>query len=267
MFPMRTILLPVFFLASALCCRGQCLQCKYCDTVHLKVFPRDLYQLYHYIDDLRTNALIPFKILFDSCHEKGNSQSLNQRLEYLADTTAIMIEQNIYSIKHDTLYPRDANKDMSCLYFYTNKELEDYLAGLRFVQSLLGNLFDRGGKECVLNEFNNINLLSAYYSMFESRSLLLSAMDNLDHYIALKDTLGTQTNMIALGIDSAHRAEQRAETHLTKIQDKVYKDLPMQLNSMQTDIKENARKQSAIWGVIGGLIGGVVAGLIVHSFK
>lgn len=263
---MRTLLLQVFFLAGALCCNGQSpLHCKFCNTEHIKVFPRDLNQLYHYIDDLRAHALVPFKNLFDSCHGKGNSQSLNQQLDYLADTTAIMIDVNIDSIMNDRLYKHV--KDTSCLYYYTNKEMEDYLGSLRFVRSLLGNLFERNEKECVLNEFNNINFLSAYYSMFESRSLLLSAMDNLEHYVALKDTIGTQTDLIISGVDSVQKAEALAQANLRIIQKGVYSELPAQLHLMQNDIKANSRKQSTIWGIAGGLIGGLVAGLIVHSIK
>lgn len=262
---MYKIILFIVFAASMLNCSGQSpLNCRFCDSLHITTFPRDLNKLYQYIDGLRTHTLIPFKELFDACHRAGNSQSLNRRLDSMVDSTVSAVQANIDSIKNDPLYIHKPPTDTTCLLYYTNKELNDYIASLQSITGLVKTLLDTNQKVLVLNEFNNINFLSSYYSMFESRSLLLSAMDNLEHFLALKDTLGIQTRWIAGKVDSGRR-EVSAE--ISTVRKQVDSVLPTQLNNMQVGIQENTRKNSMIWGIAGGLIAGLVSGLIVHSLK
>jgi hypothetical protein len=264
---MHKLLLILVIWTAAAHCSGQALHCKFCDTGHIKMFPRDLNKLYLYIDGLRRDILIPFKTMFDSCHEAGNSQTANDSLNTFVERATLRIQLDIDSIKSDSLYLNRANiKDTSCLYYYTNKELNDYLFSLQSIAGLMRRLFIADKKFLILNEFNNINFLSAYYSMFESRSLLLSAMDNLDHYLAIKDTLGTQTNLILKKVDTTQAALGALQQQIFDVHKIVY-DLPTRLNTMEGDLRKNARKQSTIWGIAGGLIGGLVAGLIVHSNK
>ena len=263
----------------------------------LESFDRDLDTLSRSIDRMN-ETLKNYKIAFNA---KRNNLANNLSRE--CNQSANEIEKNIDSIMNASFYKKGKESaDSSFLYYYTNKELNDYLESLEAVKREMEYLCKgRSGTEFPnLNAFSSNNFLNAYYYMSESRSLLLAAMDNLQrHYslggvadsiarvahvidstsIVISKTSDTTKQNVDLANNTLHIVDSvglHSDTLLSN-SFKPYKSLSakntQQINNASKDKISTASNTILIdnrknwwWRtLIGGVIGGIVAGLVVSS--
>ncbi len=111
----------------------------------------------------------------------------------------------IQSIQNRSFYQKGLlSQDSSFLYYYTNKELNNYLESLNTINTEMEKLCRPGN----LNAFSSNNFLNAYYYMSESGSLLLAAMDNLERYYSL-GSIADAINDTSISINETSNITQR----------------------------------------------------------
>lgn len=260
----------------------------------LASFPKDYDTLNTFIDSL-SEETDGFKADFDSARKKPSfpRDTFNKRIKQYQDS----IRRNICSIKKASFFSKEKGNDglyCSFLFFYTNKELKDYLQSLDGLTLEMSLLFgrDSGNK---LNVFNNANCINAYYSMTQSRSLLLAALDNLQRYYFLgakadligdsvhvvqtsQSQLSTSVNKVDGSVDDVKRIANKSDSLLSTPftpSFKLGKKGPDIIKSGGTDRISTAANAIIIhdrrtwwWrALLGGVVGGLVAGLIVHAAK
>lgn len=261
----------------------------------LASFPKDYDTLNTFIDSL-SEETDGFKADFDSARKKSSfpRDTFNKRIKQYQDS----IRRNICSIKKASFFSKEKGNDglyyTSFLFFYTNKELNDYIQSLHSLKVEMSLLFRRDDRN-KLNVFNNTNCLNAYYSMTQSRSLLLAALDNLQRYYFL----GTKADLIGDSVHIVQTSQSQLSTSVSKVGDsvgsvkqiagrsdsllassftpnfKLGKKGPDIIKSGGTDRISTAANAIIIhdrrtwwWrALLGGVVGGLVAGLIVHAAK
>jgi len=262
----------------------------------LKAFPFDLNTLSHFINRLNDSTITPLKKDFDSCRDPVFNKQLRIMVKNKIDSQYLHdIKSNDSSIRSCDFY-YDTTKvsvtDTSFLYYYTNKELNDYLSTLKAFQVESKKVLSIDGSMSV---FNNSNFLNAYFNVSISRSLLLAAMNNLERYFLLGSVADTIVKTSKTMNDSLEKISKRTMSindslievgkvtknseSLLKGNYNIYK--PLKSKSRNNDVYKSGDKISTAantilidnrknwwWrSLVGGVIGGLVAGLIVIVFK
>ncbi|HYK46392.1 MAG TPA: hypothetical protein VEV83_14540 [Parafilimonas sp.] len=269
---------------------------KWWDTTGLlKSFDNDLDALSKFIDSTN-NVLKRYKIQFDKKRSDSSTSLGNE-----CDRDPLLITEYIDRIHAESFYIKgEKSTDSSFLYYYTNKELNDYVESLMAVKREMDYLCKGSSQSAFpnLNAFSSNNFLNAYYYASESRSLLLAAMDNLErHYtlggvadnisrvadsidlrsVTISETSGITKQNVDLANNTLHLVDSvgmHSDTLLTN-SFKPYQTLKnkKQLDGSPTDkistasntILIDSRKNWWWRTLVGGVIGGLVAGLVVTA--
>jgi len=269
---------------------------KWWDTTGLlKNFDTDLNTLSKFIDSTN-NVLKRYKLAFDAKRSDRPNSLGNE-----CNRDPQLIDKYIEGIETASFYKKgQLSIDSSFLYYYTNKELNDYIESLNAVQREMEYLCKGGSQRAFpnLNAFSSNNFLNAYYYTSESRSLLLAAMDNLErHYslggvadniarvadsidhrsVTISETSGITKQNVDLANNTLHIVDSVGMHSDTLLSNsfKPYKTLKnkKQLDGSPTDKITTASNTILIdnrknwwWRtLVGGVIGGLVAGLVVTA--
>lgn len=259
------------------------------NTKMLDDYYNDADSLGRYISILDNDVLLPFKIFFDSCRKHYGQSAIRDAFKYHIESNIKAINSNIEEIQRCRFYrikkiDSGVDRETSFLYYYTNKELNDYLGSLKTLAQEMKFIFGRNKNQdsIKMNVFDNANFLNAYYNMAQSRSLLLAAMDNLERYYLL----GTVDDLIKTIADTVKTTSDNLGINLKKANDTIYKIDTLLLNPYVPLIKLSKNEKIIMagnpqdkittatniillynkknwWhGLLAGIAGGLVAGLL-----
>jgi|GEM_PF-5818748 len=261
-------------------------------------YPYDQDSLYSYIDNLNLYSILPLKQAFDNCRGKDVTSNYRTILRAEIERVEDKIEKNVDSIEGSHFYYDYSSglsnkKDSSFLFYYTNKELNDYMNTLRAFKQELPSLMNPIPDNS-MSVFNKTNFLNAYYNVNLSRSLLLAAMNNLERYYLLgtaTDSIISSSDKILKDLTEVYEKATNIDSNLT-ITDSVVKHtdtllsnsfLPYKMgqksiNRLKTksssdkiSMASNAvlmdSRRNWWWRtLISGVVGGLVAGFFVKLF-
>jgi len=256
----------------------------------LETFGKDLDTLSNLISKLNDSDITSLKKEFDTVRQPGCDSKLRKefktkiRGKYQDD-----IEENIESIRDCNFYKI---KPSSFLYYYINKELNDYISTL---EAFMVEAKELISEDHTMSVFNNSNFLNAYFNVSISRSLLLAAMNNLERYFLLgsvadeiKETSLSMTNSVneiscrtMLMKDSLDTVNLSTKISKALLTDSFLPYKPLKSKSRNNDVYKSGDKISTAANTIlidnrknwwwrslaGGVIGGLVAGLLVIVFN